>query len=158
MSETVLPTTQTTSPTTPHCRHFSPRWSALRAPHHPEPRPHHPEPRPHRHQTGGIAPIEPRHADDHTGRMLLMVQNPHHYPWRHAPSLASRSLTGAGLPGGAPINAGRVTPTETGQGHGRTMYEQTRARRTRCRCLFRAGLLLLLAALPTHGILANCQP
>ena len=78
MSETVLPTTQTTSPTTPHCRRLSPRWSALRAPHHPEPRPHHPEPRPHRpeprphrpeprphrHQTGGIAPIEARHADD----------------------------------------------------------------------------------------------
>ena len=48
-----------------------------------------------------------------------MVQNPHHYPWCHAPSLASRSLTSAGLPGGAPINAGRATPTETGQGHGR---------------------------------------
>ena len=85
MSETVLPTTQTTSPTTPHCRRLSPRWSALRAPHHPEPRPHHPEPRPHhpeprphrpeprphrpeprphRHQTGGIAPIEARHAAD----------------------------------------------------------------------------------------------
>ena len=37
-----------------------------------------------------------RHAE---GR-LLMLQNPHHYPWRHAPSLASRSLTSAGLPGG----------------------------------------------------------
>ena len=43
--------------------------------------------------------------------MLLMVQNPHHYPWRHAPSLASRSLTGAGLPGGAPINAGKASLT-----------------------------------------------
>ena len=40
-----------------------------------------------------------------------MVQNPHHYPWRHAPSLASRSLTGAALPGGAPINAGGASPT-----------------------------------------------
>ena len=38
-----------------------------------------------------------------------MVQNPHHYPWRHAPSLASCSLTGAALPGGAPINAGRAS-------------------------------------------------
>ena len=27
-----------------------------------------------------------------------MVQNPHHYPWRHAPSLASCSLTGVTLP------------------------------------------------------------
>ena len=26
-----------------------------------------------------------------------MVQNPHHYPWCHAPSLASRSLTGVTL-------------------------------------------------------------
>ena len=47
----------------------------------------------------------------HAEARLLMVQNPHHYPWRHAPSLASRSLTGAGLPGGAPINAGRASPT-----------------------------------------------
>ena len=64
---------------------------------------------------GGIAAIEPRHA----GRMLLMVQNPHHYPWRHAPSLASCSLTSAGQPGGAPINADRASPTEPGQGNGR---------------------------------------
>ena len=28
-----------------------------------------------------------RHAD----RMLLMVQNPHHYPWRHAPARVERS-------------------------------------------------------------------
>ena len=56
-----------------------------------------------------------RHAD----RRLLMVQNPHHYPWCHAPSLVSSSLTSEWLPGGAPINAGRATPTETGQGHGR---------------------------------------
>ena len=47
----------------------------------------------------------------HAGRMLLMVQNPHHYPWRHAPSLASCSLTSAGQPGGAPINACRASPT-----------------------------------------------
>ena len=55
----------------------------------------------------------------HAGRMLLMVQNPHHYPRRHAPSLASCSFTSAGLPGGAPINAGRASPTEPGQGHDR---------------------------------------
>ena len=30
-----------------------------------------------------------RHAD----RMLLMLQNPHHHPWRHAPSLVHSSLT-----------------------------------------------------------------
>ena len=42
------------------------------------------------------------------------MQNPHHYPWRHAPSLASRFLTGAGLPGGAPINAGKASPVMAG--------------------------------------------
>ena len=40
-----------------------------------------------------------------------MVQNPHHYPRRHAPSLAPCSLTSAGQPGGAPINACRASPT-----------------------------------------------
>ena len=35
-----------------------------------------------------------------------MVQNPHHYPWRHAPSLASRSLTGVALPGQAQLDVG----------------------------------------------------
>ena len=73
MSETVLPKTQTTSPTTPHYRRFSPRWSALWAPHHPEPRPRHLEPQPYRRQTGGIAALEARHAV----ARLLMVQNPH---------------------------------------------------------------------------------
>ena len=48
-----------------------------------------------------------RHAE---GR-LLMLQNPHHDPRRHAPSLAPCSLTSAGQPGGAPINAGRASPT-----------------------------------------------
>jgi len=46
---------QTTSPSTPRCRRLSPRWSAMWAPHRPEPRPDRPGPRPHRHQTGGIA-------------------------------------------------------------------------------------------------------
>ena len=78
-----------------------------------------------------------RHAD----RMLLMLQNPHHDPWRHAPSLAPCTLTSAGQPGGAPINAcrasptgpaaqarvgqaqinaGKASPTEPGQGNGRS--------------------------------------
>ena len=41
----------------PHCWRLSPRWSAVWVPHCPEPRPH-------RQQTGGIAAIEARHADD----------------------------------------------------------------------------------------------
>ena len=54
-----MPKTQTTSPTTAHFHHFSPRWSALWAPHQHEPRPHH-------HQTRGISlhegPTHRRHA------------------------------------------------------------------------------------------------
>ena len=50
----------------------------------------------------------------HAEARLLMLQNPHHYPWRHAPSLASRSLTGAGQPGGAPINARKASPVMAG--------------------------------------------
>ena len=51
----------------------------------------------------------------HAGRMLLMVQNPHHYPWRDAPTRASRTLTGVmlshwyGAARRAPINAGRAS-------------------------------------------------
>ena len=67
----VVPVSQTTSATTPHCWRLSPRWSALWAPHRPKPRPHRPEPQPRRpepqprrQQTGGIAPIEARHAGD----------------------------------------------------------------------------------------------
>ena len=63
-----------------------------------------------------------RHAE---GR-LLMVQNPRHYPWCNAPSLGNGakppplplvqcSLTGAVLPGGVPINAGRASPAMTGE-------------------------------------------
>ena len=40
-------------------------------------------------------------------------------PWCHAPSLSSRSLTGAALPGGTPINARKASPTEPWQGNGR---------------------------------------
>ena len=87
-----------------------------------------PEARPHRHQTGGVALHEDpcmsclpmtsppnggnctirgatrrRHAD----RTLLMLQNPPPLP------PVSCSLTGAGLPDGAPINAGRASPAMT---------------------------------------------
>ncbi|ERH26556.1 hypothetical protein HMPREF1980_01508 [Actinomyces sp. oral taxon 172 str. F0311] len=47
----------------------------------------------------------------HAEARLLMLQNPHHDPRRHAPSLAPCSLTSAGQPGGAPINACRASPT-----------------------------------------------
>ena len=57
-----------------------------------------------------------------------MVQNPHHYPWRHAPSPVSRALTGVtlphwcGQPDGAPINAGKASPTMTGERHSDALY------------------------------------
>ena len=74
----VVPRSQTTSPTTPDCQRFSPRWSALWAPHQPKPRADRHQmgelrcerctvelgPRRGHHQTGGIAPIEARHAGD----------------------------------------------------------------------------------------------
>ena len=56
-TDTTAPKTQTTSPTTPDCQRFSPRWSALWAPHHLKPRRH-------RLQTGEMASLEPRHAGD----------------------------------------------------------------------------------------------
>ena len=63
------PKTQTTSPLAARCQRFSPRWSAVRAPHHRKPRPR-------RRQSGGIAlhggPTRWRHA----ARRLRVVQNP----------------------------------------------------------------------------------
>ena len=62
-----------------------------------------------------------------------MVQNPHHYPWCHAPSLYRTARLGSvgcrkgaadgtllhARVGQAPINAGKASPTGTGQGKGR---------------------------------------
>ena len=58
-----MPKTQTASPTTAHFHHFSPRWSALWAPHQHEPRPHH-------HQTRGISLHEGPTRRRHTARGL----------------------------------------------------------------------------------------
>ena len=55
LPNTVVPKTRTT--TTARFQRFSPRQSALWAPHHPRPRSHH-------HQTGGMASLEAQHADD----------------------------------------------------------------------------------------------
>jgi len=40
-----------------------------------------------------------------------MLQNPRQHPRRHAPSRVQCSLTGAGLPGQARLDAGRASPT-----------------------------------------------
>ena len=53
--DTLVPKTQTTSPTTARFQHFSPRWSALWAPHRLTSRPHH-------RQSGGIALHEGHHS------------------------------------------------------------------------------------------------
>ena len=71
-TDTTAPKTQTTSPTTPDFRRFSPRWSALWAPHHLKPRPH-------RHQTGGNGVIRTTTRRRHADRQPLMLQNPHRH-------------------------------------------------------------------------------
>ena len=55
-------------PQHPDFQRFSPRWSALWAPHHLKPRSH-------RHQTGEMTSLESRHADSQP----LMLQNPHRH-------------------------------------------------------------------------------
>ena len=69
-TDIVAPKTQTTSPLAARFQRFSPRWSAVWAPYHLEPRPR-------RRQSGGIAlhggPTRRRHAAE--GRRV--VQNPH---------------------------------------------------------------------------------
>ena len=71
LPNTVVPKTRTTSPTTARFQRFSPRQSALWAPHHPGPRSHH-------HQTGGIALHEAPTRRRHTAGELHVAQNPHH--------------------------------------------------------------------------------
>ena len=79
---------------------FLPRWSAIWAPHRPEPRHHH---RP----TGGFAPLGARHAGDTPkGDSSCCKPPPLH--------LVSCSLTGAGLPGQVQFNVGEASSAMTG--------------------------------------------
>ena len=81
MPDTVVPKTQTTSPLAARFQCFSPRWSALW-------RPHRLEPRPRRHQSGGIATLEARHAGD---------TPPEGFAWRKTPTATSvERAAGAG--------------------------------------------------------------
>ena len=68
-------------------------------------------PRRGRRQTGGNYSIRGSTRRRHAVMRLLMVQNPHHYPWCHAPPLVQCTLTDAGLPCQAPINARKASPT-----------------------------------------------
>ena len=70
MPGAVVPKTQTTSPLTARFQHFSPRWSALWAPHHLTSGPHC-------RQSGGIALHEAPTRRRHASRGLHVVQNPH---------------------------------------------------------------------------------
>ena len=96
---TAAPKTQTTSPTTPHFQRFSPKWSAIWAPHRLKSRPH-------RHQSGELHYTSLRHA----ARRLRVVQTP-----------ATAGVEGTGGAGGhgrlrdagqaaAPVGGGRAWP------------------------------------------------
>mgnify|MGYP000992016735 CR=1 FL=1 len=64
---------------------------------------------------GGNCTIRGTTRRQHAEGSVLVLQNPRHYPWGQAPSLAQCSLTGAVLPGRVPINAGRASPAMTGR-------------------------------------------
>ena len=104
-TDTTAPKTQTTSPTTPDFRRFSPRWSALWAPHHLKPRPH-------RHQTGGNGVIRTTTRRRHADRQPLMLQNPHrhrrggHRGDRRARVPRHRRDRKAGLRAAVPVGGG----------------------------------------------------
>ena len=70
MPGAVVPKTQTTTPTAACCHRFSPRWSALWAPHHLTSGPHC-------RQSGGIALHEAPTRRRHASRGLHVVQTPH---------------------------------------------------------------------------------
>ena len=84
-----------------------------------------------------------RHAD----RMLLMVQNPHHYPWGHAPARVECPRSAAMFPMGRILSEERrceqaslTTPPSTTPG---TVSRPTRYVHNRCPVCARSGLLPL---------------
>ena len=79
------PKSQTTSPTTTHCQHLSPRRSALWAPHHLESQPH-------RHPAGELHYMRVRHAGDTLCDYLVSCKPPPLPAWRaHAAYKTERS-------------------------------------------------------------------
>ena len=105
MSDTVVPKMQTTSPTAAHCQRFSPRWSALWAPHRLTSWLHC-------YRSGGIALHEGPTRRRHAPRKLHVVQNPQP-PVRRAPvgmggpavRRAPEGLEGTGRRRGAGLTA-----------------------------------------------------
>ena len=70
MTDTVMPKTQSTSPTTARFQRFRPRWSAVWAQHRHQMQLRH-------QQSGGIARHEGPKRRRHAARGLHVVQNPH---------------------------------------------------------------------------------
>ena len=104
---TAAPKTQTTSPTTPHFQRFSPKWSAIWAPHRLKSRPR-------RHQSGELHYTSLRHA----ARRLRVVQNPH------------RHQCGARCRGGR-VRMGHRWVAETRQLHTRKVPRRNKSRPAR---------------------------
>ena len=57
-------------------------------------------------QNGGICAIRGATRRRHAERRLQMLQNPHHYRWRQAPSRMQGPSLAQSWPDGVPINAG----------------------------------------------------
>ena len=103
------PKTQTTSPLAARCQRFSPRWSAMWAPHHRKLRAH-------RHQSGGIALHGGSTRRRHAARRLRVVQNPH----RHQPEVRRVTYkTGAG-----PLCAKKLAQNRPSRGSSAKKFSQ----------------------------------
>ena len=101
-----LPTTQTTSPLAARCQRFSPRWSAMWAPHHHKPRAHRRQSREFRYtsfrssrdspragrQSEGISLHELLTRRRHAARGLRVAKNPITSPARGAAASTTARL------------------------------------------------------------------
>ena len=94
---------------------------------------------------GGNCTIRAATRRRHADRMLLMVQNPHHYPWRHAPARVERPRSGGIFPMGRILSEERrreqaslTTPPSTTPG---TVSRPTRYAHNRRPVCARSGLL-----------------
>ena len=96
---------------------------------------------------GGNCSIRAATRRRHADRMLLMVQNPHHYPWGHAPARVECPRSAAMFPMGRILSEERrceqaslTTPPSTTPG---TVSRPTRYVHNRCPVCARSGLLPL---------------
>ena len=108
---------------------------------------------------GGNCTIRAATRRRHADRMLLMVQNPHHYPWRHAPARVERPRSGGIFPMGRILSEERrceqaslTTPPSTTPG---TEPRPTRYAHNRRPVCARSGLLPLRR--PGEGVPASLR-